>query len=166
MLPFFRRSLMRLAIVHATFTLAMLAGTLRAQSIPASPPRDVQRLPSIPLSASLDRVLRGYENAWQRGDAAALAALFTEDGFVLQSGRPPVRGRRAIRAAYAGQGGSALRLRALGAAETDTVAFIVGAYTYGEDVADRGKFTLTLRRGAGGPWLIFSDMDNSNEPRR
>lgn len=157
---------MRLAILHAAFTLAMLAPTLQAQSAPASPPQDVQRLPSITLSAALDRVLRGYESAWQRGDAAALAALFTEDGFVLQSGRPPVRGRAAIREAYAGQGGAPLRLRALAAAATDTVAFIVGAYMYGEETADRGKFTLTLRRSAGGPWLIFSDMDNSNGPSR
>jgi len=29
-----------------------------------------------------------------------------------------------------------------------------------------GKYTLTLRRTPGGPWLIFSDMDNGNQPPR
>ena len=31
---------------------------------------------------------------------------------------------------------------------------------------DVGKFTLTLRKGADGRWLIFSDMDNGNRPSR
>ena len=124
-------------------------------------------LPSVPLPPELDRVLRDYERAWGAGDAAALAALFAEDGFVLQGGHPPVRGRTAIEAAYAGQGGGPLRLRALAAAASDTVGYIIGAYGYGDAPGDMGKFTLTLRRAPGGPWLIFSDMDNpSQRPRR
>jgi ketosteroid isomerase-like protein len=31
---------------------------------------------------------------------------------------------------------------------------------------DVGKFTLTLRKGADGRWLIVSDMDNGNRPSR
>src|SRR5262245_32960534 len=58
-------------------------------------------LPSIELPPALDRVLRDYERAWQARDPAALATLFAEDGFVLANGSPPVRGRDAIRTAYA-----------------------------------------------------------------
>ena len=62
------------------------------------------------LSEPARQTLRGYaseaEQAWRSGDAKALATLFAEDGFVLQSNQPPVRGRSAIEAAYAGQGGS------------------------------------------------------------
>ncbi|CAM0118050.1 hypothetical protein SMG44B_100053 [Stenotrophomonas maltophilia] len=29
-------------------------------------------------------------------------------------------------------------------------------------MGDTGKFTLMLKREWDGPWLIFSDMDNSN----
>jgi ketosteroid isomerase-like protein len=123
-------------------------------------------LPSVALPPELDRVLRDYERGWRAGDAAALAALFAEDGFVLQGGRAPVRGRHAIRAAYAGQAGGALRLRALAYAAADTVGYVVGAYGYGDGPGDVGKFTLTLRRARGGPWLIFSDMDNPSQPPR
>ncbi len=49
-------------------------------------------------------MLGAYERAWRARDAAALAALFTEDGVVLPSGGRPVRGRDAIRALYAPQG--------------------------------------------------------------
>ncbi|ASR44963.1 DUF4440 domain-containing protein [Xanthomonas citri pv. mangiferaeindicae] len=116
------------------------------------------------LPPELARVLRDYEQAWRAGDAVALAALFAEDGFVLQSNRPPVRGHAAIQAAYAGQGGGPLRLRALAFAAEDTIAYIVGAYGYGDAPSDTGKFTLTLTREAGAPWRIASDMDNSNAP--
>lgn len=123
-------------------------------------------VPDVALPPELDRVLRDYERAWRAGDAAALAALFTEDGFILQSNRPPTRGRAAIRAAYEGQGGAPLRLRALAFSADDTIGYIIGAYGYGAGPGDTGKFTLTLRREPGGPWLIFSDMDNGNAPPR
>lgn len=128
--------------------------------------KPAQPLPDAALPAPLERVLRDYEQAWRLGDTKALAAPFAEDGFVLQSNQPPVRGRSAIEAAYAGQGGSPLRLRALAYSVDGNVGYIIGAYSYGNAVADTGKFTLTLKRVGDGPWLIFSDMDNSNAPPR
>ncbi|WP_049455949.1 YybH family protein [Stenotrophomonas maltophilia] len=125
-----------------------------------------QPLPDAALPAPLERVLRDYEQAWRTGDAKALAGLFTEDGFVLQSNQPPVRGRSAIEAAYAGQGSSPLRLRALAYSMEGNTGYIIGTYSYGNNVGDTGKFTLTLKRMGDGPWLIFSDMDNTNAPPR
>jgi ketosteroid isomerase-like protein len=116
---------------------------------------------SVPLPADLDRVLRDYEGAWRARDAAALAALFTEDGFVLSPGRPPVRGRGAIERRYATSGGP-LVLRALAYATADSVGYIIGAYASEAGVPDNGKFVLTLRRGGDGRWLISADMDNGN----
>ena len=131
----------------------------RAQDAPPAP------LPSAALPPEVDRVLRDYERHWAAGDEAALAALFAEDGFVLQNGRPPVRGRAAIRQAYADFSGP-LRLRAMGYAAGDTVGYVVGAYGYGEG-GEMGKFVLALRRAPGGPWMIAADIDNMNQmPRR
>lgn len=123
-------------------------------------------LPSITLPLELDRVLRDYERGWRAGDAAALAALFAEDGFVLQGGRPPVRGRTGVQSVYTGSGGGDLRLRALAYATADTLGFIIGAYSYGDEPGDVGKFTLTLKRSPAGRWLIFSDMDNTSRRSR
>lgn len=142
--------------------LSVAAAPSRAQTPSAPSPE----LPSTTLPADLDRVLRDYERAWKSGDAAAVAALFAADGFVLQHGRAPVRGRAAIATAYTGQAGGALRLRALGYAVADTVGFIIGAYSYGDTPGDIGKFTLTLRRQRRAAWEIFSDMDNGSQPRR
>ncbi len=141
--------------------LALTAGPVAAQVTPASEPQ--AELPDVPLPAELDRVLRDYERAWNAGDAAGLAALFADDGVILQSNQPPVRGRAAIEAAYAGQGpGGSLRLRAFAHAVSGTVGYVIGGYGFGGGRRDAGKFTLALQRAADGRWMIFSDMDNTN----
>jgi ketosteroid isomerase-like protein len=126
-----------------------------AQTPAASP------LPSVHLPPPLARVLTDYETAWRARDAAALAGLFAEDGFVLSNGVPPVRGRSEIQRHYSGQGGP-LALRALAYATEGAVGYIIGGFALREGEADIGKFTLTLRQDAGGRWLIVSDMDNGN----
>lgn len=154
---------MRLAqIVLCMTVLAALAPASAAAQEPNTPRPPT--LPSITLPAELDRVLRDYERAWKAGDEAALAALFTEDGFV-PTGRGWVRGHEAIRATYANSGGG-LQLRALAFAVQDTIGYIVGAYGYGDSAPapDRGKFVLALRRARGGPWLIAADLDQSSRP--
>jgi ketosteroid isomerase-like protein len=133
----------------------MLAPLSTAQAPPPSAP------PTISLPAPLARVLTDYEAAWRNEDAVSLATLFTEDGFVLASGSPPVQGRLQIQKHYAHAGGP-LVLRALAFAVEGTVGYIIGGYGQQEGQPDSGKFTLTLRKGADGRWLIASDMDNRN----
>jgi ketosteroid isomerase-like protein len=121
--------------------------------------------PTVELPRELDRVLTEYEKAWSNRDAKALAALFTEDGFVLPSGRPPVRGRASIESYYQGHGGP-LSLRAFAYATEGSVGYILGGYTSEKGKEDDGKFTLTLKKDAAGRWWIFSDMDNGNRRPR
>jgi len=117
--------------------------------------------PSVELPGDLARVLSDYEKAWEARDETALAALFTEDGFVLPNGRPPVRGRDAIRRHYADSGGP-LALRAIDFATGGSVGYIIGGFARERSAPDIGKFTLTLQRDDGGHWSIVSDMDSPN----
>ena len=143
-----------LSIACLVLTVAL---PLSAQPTPAV----ASAIPSVMLPPELDRVLRDYERAWQGRDAAGLAALFTEDGFVLSNGKPPVRGRAAIRDAYAKSGGP-LALRALAFTTEGKVGYIIGAFGGKPGDPDWGKFVLALRRGDDGRWLIEADMDNEN----
>ena len=151
--------------VARSLALVVLASLLGARPAAgqASPVADT--LPTVVLPPALDRVLRDYERAWRARDAAGLAALFTEDGFVLSGGRPPVRGRDAVRARYEGAGGP-LHLRAVAFATSDTVGYIIGTYGATPAQIDEGKFVLALRRARGGPWRIAADMDNPSQPMR
>jgi ketosteroid isomerase-like protein len=154
------RHMSRSIFTVAVLGLMLAVGPLLAQKHP--PQAMSTELPEIALPPDLDRVLRDYERAWRAGDAKAIALLFTDDGVLLQNNRPPIRGRPAIQATYEGERGGALRLRALTFAAGDTIGYIVGGYRYGEALHDIGKFTITLQRAPGKPWLISSDMDSMN----
>jgi ketosteroid isomerase-like protein len=122
-------------------------------------------VPTVALPAELARVLTDYESAWQKRDTAALVRLFADDGFVLPNGHEPVRGRAAIEAFYKGQGGP-LALRAIAYGMDGSVGYILGGFATRAGEPDSGKFTLTLRKGADGKWLIVSDMDSPNSQPR
>lgn len=138
-------------------TLLTAASAFGQQGTPAAEP-------SVTLPPELARVLTDYEAAWSKKDPTALAGLFAENGFVLPNGNPPVRGRAAIQKFYTGHGGP-LSLRALAYATEGGVGYIIGGYTDAAGKPDIGKFTLTLKKGADGRWLILSDMDNGNRRR-
>lgn len=127
----------------------------------AAAPAAVPGEASVALPPELARVLTDYETGWTKGDAAALASLFAEDGFVLANGQAPVKGRAAIEKLYT-QDGAPLSLRAIAFAISGDTGYIIGGYGRERGKPDDGKFTLTLRKAADGRWLIVSDMDNSN----
>ena len=148
------RALLAAALFSAaTLATAPLAGALLAAQDAAPPPR----LPSVQLPPELDRVLRDYERHWRDDDPAALADLFTPDGLIFRNGW--LQGRDTIRATL--RGGGDLRLRAVAWAADRDVAYIIGAYGYGDDAAhhDTGVFTLPLRRDSDGAWRIAADLD-------
>lgn len=150
------------SVLFSLILLMLGAGTIAAQRAATS--AEIPALPSVTLPAALARVLTEYETGWKAGDAAALASLFTEDGFVLSDGRAPVQGRAAIQKLYTGPG-SPLSLRAFAYAVHGEVGYIIGGFTSEPGKPDHGKFTLTLRKGKDGRWLIVSDMDNANRRR-
>lgn len=143
-----------------TLLLTILLAAAAAAGQPETPAGE----PSVQLPPDLARVLTDYEAAWAQRDTAALARLFAEDGFVLPNGGAPVRGRAAIQKYYTGHGGP-LSLRALAYAAEGGVGYILGGYTDTAGKPDIGKFTLTLKKGSDGRWLIMSDMDSPNRRR-
>jgi hypothetical protein len=148
--------------MHKLSTTLVVFSLLSPGTVLAQPDRTLPAaLPSVALPPEFDRVLRDYEREWQARSAGGLAELFVEDGFVLQSGRPAVRGRAGITEAYRGSGGP-LALRAVAFGAAGTVGYIIGAYSSKTGSPDVGKFILLLRREPGKPWRIVADMDNRN----
>jgi ketosteroid isomerase-like protein len=147
-------------LVAAIALLASAAAT--AQEPPGAPAETAPH--AVTLPPALDRVLRDYEAAWRDGDGARLAALFTDDGFAIQSGSPIARGHAAIAGNLKGPGG-ALQLTAYAYAVSGEVGHIVGGYRYPQSPGPGGRFVLALLRGSDGRWLIAADLDNTG-PRR
>ena len=151
----------RLARFVVALTVAITGAQVGAQTPQPAP--DPQAPPAISLPPAFDRVLRDYEAAWRDGDGPRLAALFTEDGFAVQSGSPIRRGRPAIAGGLTKPGGT-LQLTAFAYSSSGNVGYIVGGYRYPTTVGAGGRFVLALQSRDDGRWLIAADLDNSGPP--
>lgn len=149
-------------VLHRAIRLALVAV---AVATPGAAFAQAAAPAAVTLPPELDRVLRDYERAWRTGDGPGLAALFTTDGFAVQSGSDIARGRDAIAKHIGGPGGQ-LQLTAYAFASSGATGYIVGGYRYPGDPGPGGRFVLALRRGDGGRWLIAADLDNSGPPRK
>src|SRR5262245_30265397 len=117
----------RLAGFVVALTVVMVGAQAGAQAQQA--PLDTQMPSIISLPPAFDRVLRDYEAAWRDGDGPRLAALFTEDGFAVQSGSPIRRGPAAIAGGLTKPAGT-LQLTAYAFSSSGNVGYIVGGFRY------------------------------------
>lgn len=109
-----------------------------------------------------------FEKAFARGDAAAMAALYTEDGQLLPAGSPVVEGGEAIARYWRG----ALDAK-LTAADLETLEVYVGAdgdtatevgryrLAAGDREADAGKYVVVWERTPDG-WKLHRDIRTSD----
>lgn len=111
-----------------------------------------------------------WASAFNAGDAAALAALYTEDATLMAPGGEPATGRDAIQAALqAGidaAPGTEVGLETVSLEEAGDVLVEVGRYVMtGPDGghADHGPY-LAVWREVDGEWKLRFDIWNSSMP--
>lgn len=104
-----------------------------------------------------------YVAAVSRGDAAGIAALFTEEVIAMYSHRDFVKGRQEIQRFYQGfldSGVKAVKLDTLELEEHGDTAYEVGIYTvFGVEgkTLDVGKYVLIWKR-EGDQWKYHRDI--------
>ncbi|MEM9224416.1 MAG: DUF4440 domain-containing protein [Pseudomonadota bacterium] len=108
-----------------------------------------------------------YNDAFNRGDATACAALFSEDIALLPPGEPMIRGRKAFEEAYRARiasntGGTHTNELVEYAVDGD-LAYEIGTFAV-EDAnpPERGKFVNILRRQADGTWAVTVSIFNGD----
>lgn len=118
------------------------------------------------MRAQIEKMDRAWQTAYNAGDAAAVAALYTEDGKVMAPGNATVSGRTAIQAFFAKDltGGAKNALTLEEVFGGGDFAIEVGSFVAtGADGAhlDHGMFT-TVYKKVGGEWKIYRDTWNSS----
>jgi uncharacterized protein (TIGR02246 family) len=109
--------------------------------------------------------------AYGRGDARAVAAMYTEGGQLYPPNESVVGGRAAIEEFWKAAMDSGVTGVELKTVEVDALgdsAIEAGTYTlFGKDrtTLDRGKY-LVLWKRVGGAWRLHRDCWNSNVPAR
>ena len=124
--------------------------------------------PKAQDSPELAAVAGKWQEAYNAGDAEAIAALYTEDCRLMPPGAELMEGRDAAAASFTEMiaSGAKLELQSVQAVAGGDLGYHVGRYvmrTPDGAVAERGKYIETWRKTAAG-WKIANDIWNTDAP--
>ena len=127
------------------------------------------------LTSAADQIENSYVEAYRAGDAAAIAALYTQDGLQLAADGTERSGREAIQAAFATQlgqmGAPDLMLTRETLDGSGDLAYSTGRFEatgqaegQAEPIHVEGKYLVVLKRGEDGTWKIAAHAWNESAP--
>lgn len=144
----------------------LLAGTLAATFVMpalADSPRD-----------EIEAALASFEEAFNKGDAAAVGGHYAEDAAIFPPDSPRIDGRAGIEAFWKGAitaGASELDLKALEVTPGGDYAFEVGEASFsmpgtgGAKAAQSIKYVVVWKND-GGTWRLYRDIWNGSAPAK
>lgn len=121
------------------------------------------------IKAQIDKANAAFVAAFAKGDAAAIAAMYTTDAQAFPPNSDVVRGRAAIQKLWEGAMGMGVKTVKLQATEVEshgTVAHEVGAYALADadgKELDSGKYIVIWKR-EGNVWKLYRDIWNTSRP--
>ncbi|PYQ48758.1 MAG: DUF4440 domain-containing protein [Acidobacteria bacterium] len=110
-----------------------------------------------------------FSEAVAKGDAAALAAMYTTDAEAFPPSSDVVKGRAAIEKLWKSVLDSGIAAADLVTTDVDSTGILAseaGTYamkTKAGAVADRGKYVVTWKK-VGGRWMLHRDIWNTSLP--
>ena len=151
---------------------------ITACSTAEKPPADSATVAAAPVAATTagdESAIRDLNASWFRiyntHDAAALAALYTDDAVLMMPGAPAVRGRDAIKAAYEKDMSAMAKAGNMNNEGSDSEVSASGDLAYESNTftitdktgkkIDSGKY-VTVFAKKDGKWMIVRDIWNSD----
>ena len=113
---------------------------------------------------------QNFMNAFKRGDAAAIAALYTDDAKLLPPDIQMMSGREAIQSFWQGamdMGIKEAKLESVGVEAQGDLAYEIGRFALtvqpkgGEGTTLTGKYVVVWKN-QGGAWRLHVDIWNTN----
>jgi uncharacterized protein (TIGR02246 family) len=120
---------------------------------------------------SIEAALVTFEEAYNSGDAAAVAALYTEDAALLPPDMARMDGKEAVQSFWQGamdSGLENLRLETVEVEESGDIAYEVGNFTLAVPSQDgapadvNGKYIVVWKKGPDGTWRLHRDIWNTD----
>ena len=122
---------------------------------------------SIDIRDDIRKANDKAERAFEQGDAAVLADLYTEDGMILPTGSDFIKGKQAIASFWQAGMDMGLKWTKLETVEVeshDDTAIEMGTYTLGGEeglVMDQGKY-IVIWKYEDEQWKLHRGIFNSN----
>ena len=122
------------------------------------------------VRADIETVNREIGKAFSRGDAAAIAAFYTDDAVVMPPNSQMIKGRKAIEEFWKGAMGMGVRsiqLDTLDVQSGTDLAYDIGNATMiiqpqgGKAATDTVKYVVVWKRQPDGSWKLAADIWNS-----
>jgi uncharacterized protein (TIGR02246 family) len=122
------------------------------------------------VRADIETVNREIGNAFSRGDAAAIAAFYTDDAVVMPPNSKMIKGRKAIEEFWKGAMGMGVRsiqLDTLDVQSGTDLAYEIGNATMiiqpqgGKAATDTVKYVVVWKRQPDGSCKLAADIWNS-----
>jgi uncharacterized protein (TIGR02246 family) len=123
----------------------------------------------VSARAAVEAANRKFTAALARGDAAALASLYSTDAAAYPPNADVVRGRDGIQKLWQSVIGMGIAEATLDTVDVEAqgdLAYETGNFvmkTKDGKVADRGKYVVIWKR-TGGQWLLHRDIWNTSMP--
>ena len=120
---------------------------------------------------AITAVIEKFMAAYNQGDAAGLAALYTENGQLLPTNSDFITGKPAIQAFWQARMDPGVRSVKLESIEIEThgnTSIEVGLYSVQaqeNQILDKGKY-IVIWKFERGQWKLHQDMMNSSLPPR
>lgn len=127
---------------------------------------------ALPAREAIGAAYKTMEDAFHKGDAAAIAQIYAEDAEWYVPEVPVLRGRSAIGRAWkanVGPGGNRLRIDVAEVEENGDRAHEVGRFTISApdgSVLSAGKYIVIWARQPDGEWKTYRDIFNWDIPPR
>ncbi|ALW83770.1 DUF4440 domain-containing protein [Hymenobacter sedentarius] len=121
------------------------------------------------ISDEIRRANATFEANFERGDAAAVAGLYTPNGVLLPTGMEPIEGPAGIQAFWQGameMGIKRVKLHTREVEQLTDTAIELGNYTlYGpqDTQLDQGKYVVVWKEQEG-QWKLHQDIWNTSQP--
>jgi len=118
-------------------------------------------------SAGIEATNAQFMEAFSQGDAAGVAACYTEDAQLMPPNSEIVSGRAALQEGFQEliDGGYELQLETTEVEGHGDTAHEIGTYTMAVDgeTVDEGKY-IVIWKNVDGQWKLHRDIFNSNNP--